>query len=167
MGQGGRGLGSAPRRGRPSLLRGHGDWWKARRVALQSRRGHRATAQPPLSLGTTGRGASEPPEARGPHCYAMHPGTGMRERERKQTQRGVQPDRQTPFILRGYLGGGGGSDSSEPRGSPHQHQHQHQPERRQLSAGEASGYPPGKPQDVSFANVPTLRKALPPSSYKL
>lgn len=99
MGQGGRGLGSTPRRGRPSGLHGRGDWWKARRVALQSRRGHRAAAQPPLALGTTGWGASEPTEARGPHCYAVHPRARMPGRERKQTQRGVQPDQQTPFIL--------------------------------------------------------------------
>lgn len=114
MGQAGRGLGSAPRRGRPSLLHGRGDWWKARRVALQSWHGHRATAQPPLALGTKGQGASAPTEARGPHCYAVHPGARMPGQERKQTHRGVQPDRQTPFILRGYLAGVGKSDSSEP-----------------------------------------------------
>lgn len=85
MGQGGRGLGSAPRRGRPSLLYGRGDWWKARRVALQSRRGHRAAAQPPLALGTMDQGASEPTEARGSSllCGAPRdPDTGA-ERETK------------------------------------------------------------------------------------
>lgn len=57
----------------------------------------------------------------------------------------------------------GGSDCSEPGGAAHQSQ----PGRRQLSAGEVSEYPLGKPQDVSFAEAPTLRKILSPFPYKL
>jgi hypothetical protein len=97
---------------------------------------------------------------RGPHCYTVHPGTRMPGRERKQTQRKVQPDRQTPLILRGEEGG---SDCSEHGGSAHQPP----PGKRQLSAGEASEYPQGKPQDVSFAAAPPLEKPCPPSSFKL
>lgn len=97
-------------------------------------------------------------------AYAVHPGARLLGRERKQRQRGVQPDPQTPFILRGYAGKRvGGSDCSEPGGSAQQPQ----PGRRQLSAGEASRYPQGKSQEIVFTKATTLRKALSPSPYKL